>query len=36
MPALGDEDVGGFNVAVDDAFSMRGVQCIGNFNCQTE
>ncbi len=36
VAALGDEDVRGLDVAVDDAFGMRGVECIGNLNRQTE
>ena len=36
VPALGDEDVGGLDVAVDDAFAVRGVQRVGNLDRQTE
>jgi len=32
VPALGDEDIGGLNVAVNDAFGVRGFQGIGDFN----
>src|SRR5207245_2165099 len=32
VAALGDENVGGFNVAVDDAFAMRGIQAIGDLD----
>ena len=30
VPALGDKDVGRFDVAVDNALRMRGVQSLGN------
>jgi hypothetical protein len=36
MAPLGDEDVGRLDVAVDNAFGMRGAQRIGNLNCQAE
>ena len=36
MAALGDEDVARLDVAVDDPFGMRGVQCVGNFDSQSE
>jgi hypothetical protein len=36
MAALGHKDIGGLNVAVDDPFGMCGVQCVGNFNRQTD
>jgi hypothetical protein len=34
VAARGDEDVGGLDVAVDDAFRMRGIERIGNFRAQ--
>jgi len=34
--AAGNEDVGGLDVAVDDAFGMGGVQSIGNLHSQIE
>ena len=36
MPALGDKDVARLDVAVNDPFGMRGIQCIGNLNSQSE
>jgi hypothetical protein len=36
VPALGDEDVGGLNVTMDDASGVRGVQCICDFNGQRQ
>ena len=36
MSALGHEDVGGLDVAVDNAFSVGGVEGIGNFDRQPE
>ena len=30
MPAIGDEDVGGLDIAVDDAFGVRRIQRIGD------
>ena len=35
-PLLGDEDIGGLDVAMDDAFRMRRIQSIGNLNGQIE
>ena len=32
MATLGDEDVCGFNVAVDDAFSVRGIEAVGDLD----
>ena len=32
VAALGDENVGGLNVTVDDAFAVRGIQAIGDFD----
>ena len=34
VPALGDKDVGGLDVAMDDSFRVRCVQRIGNLNSQ--
>ena len=31
VAAFGDEDVGGFDVAMDDAFCVGGVECVGDF-----
>ncbi len=31
VAALGDEDVGGLDVAMDDALGMRGIEAVGNF-----
>src|SRR5208282_5754444 len=36
MAALGDKDVRGLDVAVDNAFRVRGVQRVGNLDRQTE
>src|ERR1700730_5947660 len=36
MAALGDKDVGGFDVAVDNSLRMRSIQCVGDLNRQTE
>ena len=33
---LGDEDVGGLDVAVDDSLGVGGIQCVGNLNSQAE
>ena len=32
MAALGDEDVSGLDIAVNDAFGVRGVQGVGDFD----
>jgi len=32
MAAFGDEDVGGLDVAVDNAFDVGGIEGIGNFD----
>ena len=32
MAALGDEDIGGLDVAVDDALSVRGFEGVGDFD----
>src|SRR5580700_2969528 len=34
--ALGDEDVGRFDVAVDDAFGMSGVEGVGELDADVE
>src|ERR1700676_4421255 len=36
MAPFGDEDICGLDVSVDDAFGMRGVQSIGNFDRHAE
>ena len=36
MPALGDEDVRGLDVAMNDAFGVRGIQRVGNLDGQVE
>ncbi len=36
MAARGDEDVGGLDVAVDDAFGMGGVAGVGNLDSAVE
>ena len=36
VPALGDEEVRGLDVAVDDAFAVRRVQRVGNLNAQRQ
>jgi hypothetical protein len=36
MPARGDEDVGWLDVAVDDAFGVCGIQCVGNLEGERE
>ena len=36
VTALGDKDVGGFDVAVDDPFGMGCLQCVGNLNRHTK
>ncbi len=36
VTALGDEDVAGFNVAMNDAFGMGGVEAVGNLNCEAD
>jgi hypothetical protein len=35
-PTLGDKNVGRFDVAVDDAFAMGGIESIGNLDGQTQ
>jgi hypothetical protein len=34
VPALGHKDICGLDVAVDDAFGVRGIQCVPNFDPQ--
>lgn len=36
MSALGDKNVGGLNVAVDDSFGVRGIQSVRNLNPQLQ
>src|ERR1700733_14536526 len=36
MPTLGDENVGWLDVAVNDAFGMRGIEGVGNFDSERE
>jgi hypothetical protein len=36
VPALGDKNVGRFDVAMDDSLGVSGIQCIGNLNRQAE
>ncbi len=36
MSALGDKDVGGLDVAVDDALRMGGVEAVGDFDGEGE
>ena len=36
MAALGDEQVCGLDVAMNDPLGVRSVQSFGNFNCQAE
>ena len=36
MTAPGDEDIRGLDVAVDDAFAVHRVKCVGNFDGERE
>jgi hypothetical protein len=36
VPAGGDEKIRGFDVAVDDALGMRGIERVGDFNAEVE
>ena len=36
VSALGDENVGGLDVAMDDAFAVRGIERVGDFDGQAE
>ena len=36
MPALGDKYVCGLDVAVDDSFGVRRIQCVRNLNPQLQ
>ena len=36
MSALGDENVGGLDVAMDDVFAVRGVEGVGDFDGEAE
>ena len=36
VPALGDENVGGLDVAMDDAFAVRGIERVGDLDGQAE
>jgi len=36
VSALGHEDVRGFDIPVDDAGSVSGIECVGDLNRQTE
>ena len=36
VSALGDKDVGGLDVAVDDAFGMGCIQCVGDLDGQRQ
>ncbi len=36
MPALGDENVGGLDVAMDDSFHMRRIESVRNLNPQLQ
>ena len=36
MPALGDENIRGLDVAVNDVFGVRGVEGVGDFDGESE
>ena len=36
MAAVGDEDIGGLDVAMNDALRVSGIERIGNFDCESE
>ncbi len=36
VPAFGHKDIGGFDVAVNDAFGVCGIQGVGDFNRKRE
>jgi hypothetical protein len=36
MSALGDKDVRGFYVAMNNSVGVRGIQCVGDFNRQRQ
>ena len=36
VATLGDENIGGLDVAVNDAFGVRGVKRIGNLNAERQ
>jgi hypothetical protein len=36
VPALGDEDIRRLNVTVNNAFRVRGVECVGNLDGQRQ
>ena len=36
MAAIGDEKIGGLDVAMDDAFGVRGVERVGDFDAEIE
>ena len=36
VAAIGDEEIGGFDVAMDDAFGVRGVQRVGDFDAEIQ
>ncbi len=36
VSTFGHQNIGGLDVPVDDAFRVRGIERVGNFNCQSE